>query len=678
MCRRLSTAGSGEPMQSTFVRLTFILAALVVLLPGTVEAEDQVKLAVMTLEDRSGDLSPQLVDDLTDYLRTQIARRGRFVVIDKSRQADALKKVVGQARKESYKACYDANCQIPLGRSLSADTILRVRLTRIGSTYQLNAEMVDLAKEAVDPGAAGLVEIPANPTKGREDRLLQAMRRIAAQIAGDLPGGGGETINLGGNGGDFGLTTSGGAGPAEGDGIVKFESDPPGAIVEVDGRRLPRVTPVEEFLQLGRHTVRVFGHEGFETLKQEVDLHAGQVVRISLRPVTGSVVIRPRDAEGNLLTGVAVFIDGEEVAKAPVRIQGVRAGKRQLLLTKEGMRPAERLLHLSRDERIDVDVQMVASEGVLRVDNIRLRDGGHVQSGLSAQVLVDDEAVGNTPIEIPLVPGDHTVTVKHRMGRPQSYPVSVQDGQVAALAPELVALDTPEWRTFVNERRKSQRTGTFLWLSFLSSAPGRYQRLELDADGRATELHTFARYGQALTYGIGFEGDYLSLRAWDSIIDIGGFDLPGGDGNEMGISPFTNPGAVLVFRPTPMFPLKVEGLAEFYWATSSEDAETQISFFSWTAGGHLLWEVWQDYLMGHPLLEVGAGVLWYGASGDLDPEDWESATTEFEGEGMLYGGKVSFAIPTADKTGFFLGAGYYMGEDGEYMILWQADWRGAL
>jgi hypothetical protein len=653
------------------------MLVFVLLCPLLAPAQEQSKLAVMTLEDSTGDLSQQLIDNLTDYLRTQVARRGTFIVIDKGRQAEAIKKIAGDARKESYKACYDEKCQIPLGQALSADTILRVKLTRIGSTYQLNAEVVDLAKEAVDPGMAGLVEIPANPSGGRDDRLLQGMRHIARQIAGDLPGGSGETITIGG-GGDYGVVTSGGV-SSGGDGIVKFESTPSGATVRIDGRQLPRVTPVEEFLALGKHKVKIYGHEGYETFKQDLVLQSGQTIMVNLKPVMGSVVVRPRDPEGNLVTDVAVFIDGEEIARAPVRIQGVLAGRRVFRMEKTGMRPVERQVNVTKNGKVDVDVSMSPSQGVLRVKNLTVRDGSATQTGLSGQVIVDGNVAGNTPIEVPLFPGTHKVEVKHEMAVTASFSVTVEDGKTADLKPDLRANDSPAWRAYVAKQRMSERSGFLMWLSFVSSSPGMYQKINFKKKGHDDTISgTFARYMQALTYGIGMEGDYISFKAYDSIADISGLKLSEDHDHEMGISPFMNPCATLSLRPTPMFPVRIEGNASYYWAWASEEAEVQFNYKQWMAGGHLVYELSQDYLAGFAHLEVAAGVQWYGASGDLTPSGYSSTKEEFEAEGMIYGGRFNWVIPTGKKAGLFLGAGYYIGDDDQSMILWQLDWRGRM
>jgi len=664
------------------------MAALAVLFATpALHAEDRIVLAVMTLEDGTDERLPaRLIDNLTDYLRTQIATRGKFVVIDKSRQAAALRKMVGDARKESYKACYDSQCQIPLGKALSADTVLRVKLTRIGSTYQLSAEMVDLASESVDPGAAASVEITALPKQGREDRLLQGVRVIARQIAGDLPGGAGETINIGSSA-DYGIISTGGATGA-GDGIVMFESTPPGASVEVAGRLLPRATPVEEFLKLGKQKVKVFGIEGYETFNQKVELKAGQTIRVTLKPITSTVVIRPRDEEGNLLTDVSVILDGEEIARAPVRIEGVLTGKRRFRFTAKGMRPLDKVVQVRASKRFDLDIHMVARSGTLRMNNLVIKRGRRALKGLSGQVEIAGESRGNTPLELKLEPGSYQVEVKHSMGRPRTYDVDVADDETVTLNPELAAADSPEWRKFVARKKAEQRTGGFYWMSFVSSGLGRYHSFDgeaslasLPADGSVPQLDerlVMSRLLQGITYGISLERDKVAFRVLDSLIDLALFKLPGEPDWVFGASIFTNPTVQVVLRPFSALPFRLDAMAEYYFAWAPEDSDNKFTYMSATGAAHLSFEMWQDYVMGQPLLELSGGARYFYAWGNIDPEG-SVPQVDFSSRDLMLGGKAQFIIPTGETNGIFVGGGYYFGsETGAHCILWTVDWRNSI
>jgi TolB-like protein len=158
------------------------LLAIATLL-GTGPAFAKPILAVMDIQDQTRSLSAALVDSLTESLRSLLARSGQFVVIDRTRQAAELRKLVTKQKKESYKDCYDERCQIPLGQELAADSILRTTLSRVGSRYLAIAEVVDLAKVAVTGAAEA--EVAVEPAGERDDRLLKAVSRLARQLTGN-------------------------------------------------------------------------------------------------------------------------------------------------------------------------------------------------------------------------------------------------------------------------------------------------------------------------------------------------------------------------------------------------------------------------------------------------------------------------------------------------------------
>ena len=105
--------------------------------------DDKQKLAVMEFEDRSGNLSAKTLSDATEYIRGAFVSSNKFIVIAKERQEKAL---IKEMKKESYKSCNDKNCQIPLGQALSADTILRTTITRLGKTFIIASELSILPK----------------------------------------------------------------------------------------------------------------------------------------------------------------------------------------------------------------------------------------------------------------------------------------------------------------------------------------------------------------------------------------------------------------------------------------------------------------------------------------------------------------------------------------------------
>ena len=140
------------------------------------DEDDKQKLAVMEFEDLSGKLSPETLAGATEYIRGAFVASNKFIVIAKERQEKAM---IKEMKKESYKSCNDKNCQIPLGQALSADTILRTTINFFGGVYSITSELIDLAKEATVSGSKQSFD-------GSEKSLMQALDRIAVQIAGTV------------------------------------------------------------------------------------------------------------------------------------------------------------------------------------------------------------------------------------------------------------------------------------------------------------------------------------------------------------------------------------------------------------------------------------------------------------------------------------------------------------
>lgn len=134
--------------------------------------DEKLRLAVMEFEDRSGTLSKQLLSDATEYLRGALISANKYTIIAKERQDQAI---IKEMKKESYKECNDKNCQIPLGQALSADTILMTTITRLGTTFVIASELIDLAKEATVVGAREKFD-------GTENSMSEALDKIAEKV----------------------------------------------------------------------------------------------------------------------------------------------------------------------------------------------------------------------------------------------------------------------------------------------------------------------------------------------------------------------------------------------------------------------------------------------------------------------------------------------------------------
>ena len=125
----------------------------------------------MEIVDTSGTMQKNVLSDATEYLRVAMTSTGKFILIPKERQDSAIKKL----KRESWQECNDRNCRIPLGQALSADTMLTAKISRIGSTFIITSQLIDLASESAAIGERTKYD-------GSEDSLVEALDYIAAQL----------------------------------------------------------------------------------------------------------------------------------------------------------------------------------------------------------------------------------------------------------------------------------------------------------------------------------------------------------------------------------------------------------------------------------------------------------------------------------------------------------------
>ena len=127
------------------------LTVLILIFSFNIFAQDDIKkVAIMRIEDKTKSINSSLIDSAEEFIRGELIASNRYFVISAERQNNEIMKTM---KKESYKKCYERSCQIPLGKALSADTIIQGVITKFGKEYTLRLEMIDLAKEATILGA---------------------------------------------------------------------------------------------------------------------------------------------------------------------------------------------------------------------------------------------------------------------------------------------------------------------------------------------------------------------------------------------------------------------------------------------------------------------------------------------------------------------------------------------
>jgi len=292
--------------------------------PRQAMAQDALPVvAVFDIQSQSKRFKARFVRKLTDQFRVKLAETKKLIIVDRGEQERELKALLVEQQKASYKACIDEACQIPLGKMLAANQLLRTRISRFGKTYVLSSEILDVATGGSSNAATVKVD-------GTEDGMLAAVEILAGKLTGTGPleGGSGETVMVGAAGFE-GLTASGGEAGGK-DGIVRFTSAPSGLKVWIDGRQLSGVTPLEDFVKLGRRTVRVGGSNRYVDYNGKQKLRRNMHISVRLEPIVTDLVVVVRDSKGALVRNVPIELDGRVVAKAPARLSRVLVGAHTL------------------------------------------------------------------------------------------------------------------------------------------------------------------------------------------------------------------------------------------------------------------------------------------------------------------------------------------------------------
>lgn len=141
------------------------------LMPLQSLAGDKPVVAIFDIQTKRITLEADVLDLLADQLVTGLSASGKFQVVPRSQ----LKERLSQQKTDSYKACYDQQCQIELGREVAAAKSLATQIGKIADQCTITANLFDLKKATTDAAA--------QETGGCDERSLFSMlRTVLAKI----------------------------------------------------------------------------------------------------------------------------------------------------------------------------------------------------------------------------------------------------------------------------------------------------------------------------------------------------------------------------------------------------------------------------------------------------------------------------------------------------------------
>jgi LysM repeat protein len=189
-----------------------------------------------------------------------------------------------------------------------------------------------------------------------------------------------------------------------------LETDPPGALLRVDGVPIGK-TPWSGILKAGNHWL-VLEREGYLTIQREVRLPLSEPSvegnRLQLELIANQKTVHI-DSEP---TGSEAYVDGVLVGVTPWRGTVSEAGHHQIVVRRPGYEAARREVEISEDQGLMLSVILEPRKATLY---LRVRsDEGRQQHALA---WVDGVVVGWCPLEIDLPVGTHRVEIREPTGK---------------------------------------------------------------------------------------------------------------------------------------------------------------------------------------------------------------------------------------------------------------------
>jgi tetratricopeptide (TPR) repeat protein len=307
--------------------------------------------------------------------------------------------------------CSEARCEVEAGTLLGADLVVAGRVGRYAGDLVVVLKLFDTSSAALLEQRT--VE-GVNSKALRKDLVDEARALFQVLRAGALPGEPTQGIALSGSIGeqaedwDFKRAKRY---------VLRFESEPDGALVEADGIVLCN-TPCSKSLAKGIYQITMKKARHL-TWEKEVRVSAEQVLRAKLDPAFAwlSVTSEP--------SNLAVEMSGQALGTTPIVAREVDPGSYSLLVKDERHYDAGERIVLRAGERKTVDIALKPKLGGLEV--MAVDPSGNEVAG---DVCVDGEQVGRAPWLGKVKVGEHVVRVTTNDGRTLEEQVSVALKQV--------------------------------------------------------------------------------------------------------------------------------------------------------------------------------------------------------------------------------------------------------
>lgn len=229
----------------------------------------------------------------------------------------------------------------------------------------------------------------------------------------------------------------------KGTGVLLVAPDPAARAVLVDGRPVAGETPARiDSIPAGRRRVTLdLGPCG--TWEDDVTVRAGESLRVAPR-LFGSVSILASDAAA----GGRAWIQGRQKVPVPAVFDSLPCGWNRILYEDDRIPMWDRMVLVKpgKATRLLVPNDYRGGQGGVRVEALRMRGREGLVDSEGDTVRVDGRVAGETPLDVSLAPGLHSVRVGPEDSSAYAEVLEVKAGGVRSVLARLGEAELPALR----------------------------------------------------------------------------------------------------------------------------------------------------------------------------------------------------------------------------------------
>ena len=326
----------------------------------------QTTIAVIDFDARG--ISQSEVSTLTDRLRDELIKTGKYNVIERGQMEEVLKE---QGLQQT--GCVSDECVVEVGQLMGVQQMVG---GSIGNVFSVSARIIDVQ-------SGEIANVTTFDYKGDVGNLLTTgMRQVVTNLLSEVEIAVVETTEV-----DKPVSS----------GSCYIDTNPFGADVWIDDIKLEGVTPLLiDSIDVGEHIIYAEKGDTVASNPEAFNILNDDLLKVDLVLRRGKgtlkIVTTPFEA--------TAFLNGKKRGLTPLLLKELKSGKYNLSIKKEGFDVIEQKV-IIRNNKIE---EIVAELEVLATLSITSAPG-------NADVSIDGEHRGKTPLQIQLSKGQHEIGI---------------------------------------------------------------------------------------------------------------------------------------------------------------------------------------------------------------------------------------------------------------------------